>query len=308
MVLDFKEIPEARGGSGLQDAFELFAREFLMYKGYNIIENPDRGADGKRDLIVEEVKRGISSDIKVKWLVSCKHYAHSGNAVKDSDEIDITDRLMRHGCDGFMGIYSTIPASSLAGKVNSMGNKAFVYDRESLERELLSDLEGLKLVFRFFPESYKKFIEENPERVDIFDVKEPIRCEYCKKELINWRECGNYLLLKKMYGKEDDYDENRVDKIVFCCKSCDDVVIGKYRREGYYDFGWDDLKDLRIPSIWLTRFIAFLNNLRGGMEFSNEAYGQMKRMFVESYPFVIRKLTSEEKATIDAYMMFGYYL
>ena len=53
MILDFKEIPQANLGSGLQDTFELFARDFLSYLGYRIIQDPDRGADGKKDLIVD---------------------------------------------------------------------------------------------------------------------------------------------------------------------------------------------------------------------------------------------------------------
>lgn len=300
MILDFKEIPEARGGSGLQDTFELFAREFLMYKGYNIIENPDRGADGKRDLIVEEVKRGISSDIKVKWLVSCKHYAHSGNAVKDSDEIDITDRLIRHGCDGFMGIYSTIPASSLAGKVNSMGNKAFVYERESLERELLADSEGIKLVLRFFPESYKRFILANPERADIINVKDPIRCERCGKLLVARNVLGNYITLFK--GSVDEVDYDRVDKIAFCCKECDEYVTAKYDRLGYYNTGWDDISDLLLPTTWLAKNMAFMNSARKGNSMSEEAFNEVKRMLIESYPYVARQLTAKEQELISSYM------
>ena len=53
-VLNFKEIPEAHKGSGLQDTFELFARDFLVFMGYTIVVDPSRGADGGSDLIVEE--------------------------------------------------------------------------------------------------------------------------------------------------------------------------------------------------------------------------------------------------------------
>ena len=45
-VLDFKEIPKAHKVSGLQDTFELFARDFLSFIGYKILTDPDRGADG----------------------------------------------------------------------------------------------------------------------------------------------------------------------------------------------------------------------------------------------------------------------
>ena len=49
-VLDFKEIPEAHKATGLQDTFELFSRDFLVFLGYKIISDPDRGADGGVDI------------------------------------------------------------------------------------------------------------------------------------------------------------------------------------------------------------------------------------------------------------------
>ena len=104
MILDFTEIPQANKGGGLQDTFELFTRDFLQLLGYRIIENPDRGPDGKRDLIVDEILSGINSEVTLRWLVSCKHYAPSGKAVSAADEIYILDRLDQLGCDGFMGV------------------------------------------------------------------------------------------------------------------------------------------------------------------------------------------------------------
>ena len=144
MILNFKEIPEANKGGGLQDTFELFTRDFLSHLGYRIIEDPDRGADGKRDLIVEERVVGLSDEYVIRWLVSCKHYAHSGNAVKDTDEINILERLKQHGCDGFMGVYSTICSTSLAYLLIlltvSFSEQCFSYQNSSLS---LFDFVGL---------------------------------------------------------------------------------------------------------------------------------------------------------------------
>jgi hypothetical protein len=44
-------------------------------------------------LIVEEVCKGISRNTKIRWLVSCKHFIHSGKAVGVKDESDISDRV-----------------------------------------------------------------------------------------------------------------------------------------------------------------------------------------------------------------------
>jgi hypothetical protein len=77
-ALDFKEIPEAHLGSGLQDAFELFARDFLAHLGYQVVEHPARGADGGKDIVLIERRSGVGGETNIRWLVSCKHKAHSG--------------------------------------------------------------------------------------------------------------------------------------------------------------------------------------------------------------------------------------
>ena len=114
----------------------------------------------------------------LRWLVSCKHYASSEKAVSDSDEINISDRLKQHGCDGFMGVYSTLPATSLTGVLK--GQKYhYVFDSKRIESILLSNPEGLKIAARYFPESYKKYFLENPLPAKIFEELEPLQCAVC---------------------------------------------------------------------------------------------------------------------------------
>jgi hypothetical protein len=160
--LDFKEIPPSNLASGEQDTFELFAREFLEMVGYEIISGPDRGSDGGRDIIVQETRIGIGGTTQVRWLVSCKHKAHSGSSVVLSDEPNILERTRSHGCIGFIGFYSTIPASSftklLEGiKTNTPGFEHQILDNEKIERILLSTGPGLGLTQRFFPASYSRW-------------------------------------------------------------------------------------------------------------------------------------------------------
>ena len=113
MILDFSEIPLAKGGSVGSDTFEQFAAELLKLIGYEEVRGPSRGPDGGKDLIVEEVRRGISRNTKIRWLVSCKHFFHSGKAVGVSDESGISDRVNQHKCAGFLGVYSTLPSTAL---------------------------------------------------------------------------------------------------------------------------------------------------------------------------------------------------
>ena len=154
-IIDFKDLPVANTGGGKQDAFELFAREFLYKIGFKIIEAPDRGADLGRDLIVSETRNGIIGTTEVRWLVSCKHNAHSGQSVRKDDEINIVDRMQAHKCSGFIGFYSTIASSGLATNLQKIreNNKydVMVFDREKIERYLLENI-GLRGVLkRFFP-------------------------------------------------------------------------------------------------------------------------------------------------------------
>jgi len=165
-AIDFAEIPPANKSDGEQDSFELFAAEFLEGLGYVIEEGPSRGADGGRDLIVLEPLSGIFSTQNRRWLVSCKHKAHSGRSVGVRDESDIGDRVNQHQCDGFMAFYSTLPSSGLEKKLRELQNHqkrpipVEVFHKARIERLLLSE-DRLQPVFaRYFRRSYKKHQEQ----------------------------------------------------------------------------------------------------------------------------------------------------
>ncbi|MFL9576221.1 restriction endonuclease [Acinetobacter baumannii] len=158
-VLNFKEIPEAHKATGLQDTFELFARDFLSFLGYKIISAPNRGADGGADLIIEEKRTGIGGETNIRWLVSCKHKAHSGNSVPPKDDENIIDRVAANKCQGFIGFYSTLPSSGLTGILEGVKDRIEyqTYDRERIEKELLHSARGLEICERFFPISIAFF-------------------------------------------------------------------------------------------------------------------------------------------------------
>lgn len=169
MILNFKDIPSGNKGGEHQDAFELFSRDFLLAIGFEIIQHPHRGPDGKKDMIV----RGKWLDDKtINWLVSCKHNAHSKkySSVSDEDEPNITERLIKHGCQGFIGIYSTIASASLSDLLH--GNREVfrseIFDHERIENFILEKGIRHKLIWRYFSSSYEKHKEE----LDRFHQKE----------------------------------------------------------------------------------------------------------------------------------------
>jgi hypothetical protein len=158
MIIDFKEIPLANRGNGEQDRFEQFACDFLETIGFKVIRRPDRGPDGKKDLIVSDTRTGVSGETTISWLVSCKHKAHTGVAVKDTDEQDIYDRVIKHRCQGFLGFYSTLPASTLSDKLYALRDKIenTIFDSTRIERELLLNNQRERLLASYFPISHDK--------------------------------------------------------------------------------------------------------------------------------------------------------
>lgn len=151
MLINFREIPKANTGVGDQDDFELFARDFLSEIGYVVVEQPARGADGGKDLIV--TKDGL------RWLVSCKHFAHGKKSVGAKDEINILERVRANDCSGFFGFYSTVPGESLMKLLRALQSEIshLVYDHGKIEAQIVGYQNRENIFMRFFPASYEKW-------------------------------------------------------------------------------------------------------------------------------------------------------
>ena len=162
-IIDFKEIPAGNSSDGGQDTFELFARDFFSLLGFKIVEEPDRGPDGGRDFIIIERRIGTLGDTEIKWLVSCKHFAHSGSSVNLSDEEDIPGRIKQFHCNGFIAFYSTICSSSLSRKIIAYKDEfeICIFDHEKIERELLKSSDVTSLLKRYFPNTYEREYKSN---------------------------------------------------------------------------------------------------------------------------------------------------
>ena len=192
MIINFKEIPLANSGEGNQDTFENFAKEFLELYGFQIIESPSRGADGGLDLKVKEVRSGIGGFTDVIWLVSCKHFAHSGKAISGNHELNISDRVRSNKCNGFIGFYSSVPSSGLIRNFSGLSDIEFkIFDKEDIEKEIIGINKMERLFARYFPESYKKWINsfyytEPIGLVEYFFEKEYVGEGYLLKNI-----CGN---------------------------------------------------------------------------------------------------------------------
>jgi len=314
MILNFKEIPQANKGNGLQDEFELFARDFLEFLGYKIINSPDRGADGKKDLIVEEIRKGLSGESRIRWLVSCKHYAHSGKSISDSDEPNILDRVHVHKCAGFIGFYSTLPATSLTTNLEGLRDKipSQTFDRGSIEKLLLDSAEGLKLASRFFPNSLDEHRKENPQPKNILDAEPEISCEYCGKDIIIDSELGPgiFVMLREINRDENNEFQigNFVDGYLSCKGRCDQILKEYYMKKGEYSDSWIDVSKFKSPVSYIKNMIDLLNFMSSNnkMELEKACLKKFKTLLIQTFPYVARESTSKEKKEIEKMIRYGF--
>lgn len=309
-VLDFKEIPEAHISDGLQDTFEMFSRDFLSFFGYEVISDPGRGADGGVDLIVQERRTGVGGETLVKWLVSCKHRAHSGNSVTPTYEQNISDRVQANNCDGFIGFYSTIPSSGLIKNLEGLANKFEFqfFDKEKIERELLHSAQGLKIAERYFPNSLSTWKLDNPKPAGIFSEKPSLKCKVCEKELLEAEDVSGVITLWKRVT--DSEATKYVEHIFWTCRGNCDRALTNYIHEKtnkLYD-GWEDISDVIMPTIFIKWVMSALNQTRKGEQYSDEAFEDLKEFLLNIYPFVCRHPNENEEERMRSLMMVPSFL
>lgn len=299
-IIDFEEIPEAHISSGKQDTFELFAKEFFKEMGFKIITFPDRGQDDGKDLIVMETSNGLISESKFKWLVSCKHKAHSGKSVTKSVENDVYDRVKQHSCDGFIAFYSTLPSASLNKKLNSLKNKIkiSIFDCEEIEEKLLSNSRMYSLIKRFFPKSYKKIDLKRPS--NLLDNYFPLECDNCGKDLLRRSAVDKYngimvLIEDTDYSEKNNYKKTRITDVYLACKGdCDNKLKSKYSSSDRIS-SWQDISDLVIPYLHLKFNIAIMNRLESSKdEYTERAFEKIKDCIIGTSQIVFKNQSEKD--------------
>ncbi len=307
-ILNFKEIPEAHGNgeNGLKDTFELFAESFFISLGFKILVAPSRGTDNGKDLIIEESIQGKldSSEQKVKWLVSCKHKAHTGNSVKPDDEQHLLERISLHKCDGFIGFYSTLASSGLDALISGLPNhgniKTKVFNVENIEAVLLQSRSGIDLVERFFPQSFLQWRTENPEKAKLFkDGEFELKCMCCNENLIkNNSVTGNYYLIVNL-----DNSNNVVDVRWSCNGKCDDYLNKGNHKKNLTEF-WDHIECKATPVTYLMFIMEILNKIQNkSYVFSDDAFKNIRHLICAIYPLVARNMTTKEQDILDREIM-----
>ena len=150
-MIDYKELPKDG------NKFEQLVREILLFQGLSP-HWTGKGPDGGRDIIVEETSKGIIKSFKRKWLVQCKHFAHSESSVGVSKIPSVVDDCKRVGANGYLLACSTQPSSETINKLSEIENNiqnnlvTSYWDSVHIEK-LLMQPKGFGLSHIFFPKS-----------------------------------------------------------------------------------------------------------------------------------------------------------
>jgi hypothetical protein len=146
-MLNFRELP----ADGV--AFEQLIRELLLRSEFEV-HWTGVGPDGGRDLVVTERAKGQLAPFQRKWLVSCKHHAHSGASVGLHDIQDIMDSCAAVDAGGFLLACSTQPSSSVVRRLDEIQSNGQLLARywDSIEIERRLDTPAtFPLISLFFP-------------------------------------------------------------------------------------------------------------------------------------------------------------
>lgn len=155
--IDFTNLISPVPGEGL----EQLVRQIGRRKGLSPVWS-GRGPDGGRDLLFLEILSGSISNHRIKWLVSCKDRAGSGESVTERDlpASGIRDKLDQHRADGFLLVTTTTVSASAKALIDGLDRSTggsihtCVWDSSELAAILL-EAGNQDLLKQFLPESYK---------------------------------------------------------------------------------------------------------------------------------------------------------
>lgn len=150
-MINFAELP--KDGTD----FELLIRDLLQRRGMEVYWS-GKGPDGGKDLIcIERTASALKSSMK-RWVVQCKHNAHSGNSVGADEIIDIRGVCDANKATGYVLACTTQPSSALISKFDSVESNTGIsitfWDGRKIEHELMKP-QNWDIAEQYFPQSVK---------------------------------------------------------------------------------------------------------------------------------------------------------
>jgi hypothetical protein len=301
-MIDFKEVPSK------DDTWELFSRDFLEEIGFFIESPPDRGADGGKDLLItEEIKGKLHRD-RFRWLVSCKHFAHSQKAVNENDhERNILERVRSFKADGFIGFYSTLASSGLNNRLRQLKNEKSIrdyriFDHRMIENHLLT--KGFsRIMFRYFPESYKKVRPIH----NVIDKYVSLECDNCGKDILEALYSEEYQAVVASVTKIDENRKYQIIETYFACKGkCDEKLSQRAWQKYHETTAWKDISDLAMPNDFLRWILTTINQLSDDYHvYSESALKKEKHLIMALSQKIFREVTDKERARFRDLVTYG---
>lgn len=149
-MIDYCELPK----DGVR--FEQLVRELLIREDFDV-RWTGVGPDGGRDLLLVESTAGPLAPFERTWIVSCKHFAHSGGSVGVNDlDRSVIDSCKAVGASGFLLACSTQASSALLTRFReieqSSGITCRTWDGVEIEKRLMKP-RTFSLIHIFFPKS-----------------------------------------------------------------------------------------------------------------------------------------------------------
>lgn len=292
-LLDFTEIP----GDG--DRWMAFARDFFQNLGFHIEASSPREGTHPLDFCAIEQVSGRFNTHPFRWMVSCHHKAALRTAVKESDEIDVLERVLRCKADGFVGFYSTPVSSSLGYHLAELKSGGSLkdyrfFDAKSLENYLVMPGFG-RITSRYFP----KYAQTRRAIAPLGDDYLPIRCDHCGSDLLETLfledRPGVVVRLRRRKTSPDEMDV--ISEVYFACKgACDEQLQSVYcNGTSLSTAGWIAVSDLVMPPVFLQRILSLLDQLgKDEIAYSTQALEKEKDLFRALAQRTLREPTEGE--------------
>lgn len=208
MAIDYKKL------SMDGEDFELLCRDVLESYGAEIISEPTRGPDQKKDLVIElESKDPLGNTEKSKYLVQCKHKAHSNKSVFEAELGDFRSACLLHDTVGYFLITSTIPSVTVANNLNAESNKGSLKTIIWDGKKLAGKIESSPISFQI---------------IEKYNLKENLDIKFSEMKNIL---LGEYHLPFSLFK---EVDEEQLKGLVFEKKVMDAQLNEKKEYSGYF--------------------------------------------------------------------------
>jgi len=229
--------------------------------------------------------------------VSCKHFAHSGKAVGESDEPSIQERMSQFKADGFLGFYSTVPSSALNNRLRALKENGAIRDFRFFDSRLIENhlvrIGFSRVIMRYLPDSYRRM---KPLHL-IGSEYVSLECDHCHKDLLESIHDQQYDGLVGVIARVDEAGKETICDIYFAHKGkCDSTIEERLKKRHGAVAKWEDLSDLAIPFTFLNWVLVVTDEIRDGRAvYLEPAYEKNKRLIIALSQRVLREMTESER-------------